>query len=64
VNKLRRICAGVTTIMGEIRTEYKILVHKIEVRRPFWRQRLRWEENIKVYLKGIGYDDVEWIHLA
>jgi len=24
----------------------------------------RWEDNIKINLKGIRYDGVDWIHLA
>jgi hypothetical protein len=24
----------------------------------------RWEEKIKMYLREIGYEDVDWIHLA
>jgi hypothetical protein len=25
------------------------------------RTRLKWEDNIKVHLKGMGWEDVEWI---
>jgi hypothetical protein len=40
---------------GEIRNAYKMLVGKIEAKRPFGRTKHRWEGNIKMYLKGIGW---------
>jgi hypothetical protein len=47
--------------MGEVR---KNSVGKPEGKRRlerFWR---RWEDNIKMDLKDIGCDDVDWIHLS
>jgi hypothetical protein len=46
------------------KNEYRILVRKPEENRPLGRPRHRWEENIKMDLKGIGWDDMDWIHLA
>jgi hypothetical protein len=43
---------------------YNILVGKPDGRRPLGRPRRRWEDNIKLYLKEVGCDDVDWIHLA
>jgi hypothetical protein len=43
---------------------YKILVRKPEGKRPLGRPRHRWEDNIKMYLKGIGYEGVNWIHVV
>jgi hypothetical protein len=43
---------------------YRFLVGKAQGSRPFGRPKCRWEENIKMYLKGIGWQDVEWIDLA
>jgi hypothetical protein len=37
--------------MGEVRGAYNILVGTPEERRPLGRPRLRWEDNIKMYLK-------------
>jgi hypothetical protein len=37
-----------------VRAAYRILVRKREGRRPLARSRLRWEDNIKVVVKGIG----------
>jgi hypothetical protein len=33
-------------------------------KRAIGRQRHKWEDNIKIYLKEIGFEDVDWIHLA
>jgi hypothetical protein len=48
---------------GLIRNAYKILVRKPERRRPPGRPRHRWEVNIKMDLKEVGYKEVDWIHL-
>jgi hypothetical protein len=46
------------------RNAYKILVGKPEGRGPLERPRRRWVENIKMYLRGIGWDGIDWIDLA
>jgi hypothetical protein len=43
---------------------YRILVGKSEGRRPLGTSRHRWEDNIKIGLKEVGYEGVDWIHLA
>jgi hypothetical protein len=50
--------------MGEVRGAYNILVGRPEGRRPLGRPRLRWEDNIKMDLREIGFGDVDWIDLA
>jgi hypothetical protein len=50
--------------MGEARNAYRILVGKPEGKRPLGRPRRRWVDNIKMYLKEIGWDGVDWIELA
>jgi ribosome biogenesis protein Nip4 len=50
--------------MGEMRKSYKILFGKAEEKRPFRRPRRRWEDNIRMYLREEGWEDVHWIHLA
>jgi hypothetical protein len=49
--------------IGEVRNAY-ILVGKLEGRRPLGRPRRRWEDNIQMDLREIGFADVHWIHLA
>jgi hypothetical protein len=50
--------------MGEIRNAYKILTGKPEGKRPVGRPRHRWEDNVKMDLREIGLEDMDWIHLA
>jgi hypothetical protein len=48
--------------MGEVRGAYNILVERPEGRRQLGRPRRRWEDNVKMDLREIGFGDV--IHLA
>jgi hypothetical protein len=50
--------------MGEVRGAHNILVGRPEGRRPLGRPRRRWEDNIKMDLREIGFWDVYWIHWA
>jgi hypothetical protein len=50
--------------MDETRNAYRILVGQPEGKRPLGRQRLRWVDNIKMDLREIGWDGMNWIDLA
>jgi hypothetical protein len=41
--------------MGERRGAYRVLVGKTEGRRPLERPRRRWEDNIKMDLREVGW---------
>ncbi|KAJ4429835.1 hypothetical protein ANN_22039 [Periplaneta americana] len=56
--------AGHVARMGESRNAYKVLVGRAEGKRPLGRPRRRWEDNIKMDLREVGYDDRDWINLA
>jgi hypothetical protein len=43
---------------------YRALVGKPEGRRPLGRPRRRWEDNIKIDLREVGWGDVDWIDMA
>jgi hypothetical protein len=43
---------------------YKVLVGKPEGKRPVGRPTRRWEDGIRIDLKGFGWWVVEWIYLA
>jgi hypothetical protein len=60
----RMIRAGHVARMGEVRVAYNILVGRPEGRRPLGSPRRRWEDNIKMDLRKIGFGDVGWNHLA
>jgi hypothetical protein len=63
--KSRRIrWTGHVVRMGEKRNAYSILVRKPEGKRPLGRPRRRWVDNIRLNLGEIGWDGVDWIHVA
>jgi hypothetical protein len=65
VIKARRMrWAGHVVHMGEVRGTYNILVGRPEGRRPLGRPRRRWDDNIKMDLREIGFGGVDWIHWA
>jgi hypothetical protein len=50
--------------MWERRNAYGILVGKQEGKRPQGRPRRRWLNNIKIDLREIGWNGMDWIYLA
>jgi hypothetical protein len=50
--------------MGERRGAYRALVGKPEGRRPLGRPRRRWENNIEMDLREVGWGGMDWIDLA
>jgi hypothetical protein len=65
VIKSRRMrWAGHVARMGERRGVYRVLVGRPKGKRPLGRPRHRWENNIKMDLREIGVDGVNWIQLA
>jgi hypothetical protein len=64
IKPIRMRWAGHAARMGEKRNAYRILVGKPEGKRPLGRPRRRWVDNIKMDLRMIGWDGVDWIDLA
>jgi ribosome biogenesis protein Nip4 len=50
--------------MGEMRNAYKVLVRNSEGKIPFRRLRHWWENNIRMHLREIGCEVIDWLHLA
>jgi hypothetical protein len=50
--------------MGEMRNACRILVGKPEEKRPLGRPRRRWADNIKMDLRELGWDGVDWTDMA
>jgi hypothetical protein len=46
------------------RNAHRILVGKPERKRPLGRPRRRWEDNITINLREIGWGGMDWIYLA
>jgi hypothetical protein len=63
--KCRRMkWAGHVAGTEEKMNAYRIMVGKSERKRPLGRPRSRWVDNIKMNLRKIGWDGVDWIHMA
>jgi hypothetical protein len=56
--------AGHVARMGKGRGAYRALVGKPEERRPLGRSRRRWEDNIKMDLREVGWGGMDWVDLA
>jgi hypothetical protein len=56
--------AGHVECNRQMRNGYKILVRKPEKKRPFRRPRHKWEDNIRMDLRDIRWEGVDWIHMV
>ena len=56
--------AGQVARMGEGRGVHRVLVGKLEGKRPLGRPRRRWEDNIKMDLQEVGGACGDWMELA
>jgi len=65
VIKLRRMrWDGYVVCMDEEREVYRVLVGKLEGRRPLGRPRHRWVDNIRMDLQEVGCGYMDWFGLA
>jgi hypothetical protein len=58
--EMRRACST----NGEKRNACRIVVGKPEGKRPLGRPRRRWVDNIKINLRELGWDGMDWNDLA
>ena len=56
--------AGHVARMGEERGVYRVLVGKLEGKRPLGRPRRSWVDNIRMDLPEVGCGYMDWIGLA
>jgi hypothetical protein len=47
-----------------MKNAFNILVVKPEGKRPLRRSKCRWEDNIKMDLREVVWEGMDWIHLA
>jgi hypothetical protein len=64
INSRRLRWAGHVARMGEGRGVYRVLVRKLEGKRPLGRPRRRWEDNIGMDLQEVGGGCEDWIGLV
>ena len=65
VIKSRRMrWAGLVACMVEERGVYRVLVGKMEGKRPLGRPRRRWVDNIRMDLQEVGCGYMDWVGLA
>jgi hypothetical protein len=50
--------------MGERRNTYNIVDGKRELKRPLGRPRRRWEDNIRMDIREVWWDCLDWMHLV
>ena len=55
---------GACSTYAERRSVYRVLVGKSEGKRPLWRPRHIWEDNIEIDLQEVGCWGTGWIKLA
>jgi hypothetical protein len=55
---------GAYNMHGEKRTAYRILLGKLEGKRPLGRFIRRWEDNIRMDLRERGWGGIYWIDVA
>ena len=56
--------AGHVALMGDRRDIFRVLVGKPEGKRPLWRPRLRWEDNIKMELQKVEWTGSSWLRIG
>jgi hypothetical protein len=47
-----------------MRNVYKILFGNPEGKRLLGRPRSRWEDNVRMVVREVGWEGVDWMHLA
>jgi hypothetical protein len=55
---------GYIACRGKMSNAFKILVTNIEGKRLPGTLRYRWEDNIKLDVGEIGWEGVDWVHVA
>jgi hypothetical protein len=60
----RMMWAGHVARMEEERNVYRVLMGNPEGKRPPGRPRRRWEDEIRMDLREIGWGSVDWIQMA
>jgi hypothetical protein len=57
-------CAEHATCTGDMKNIHRILVRKTEGKRPLRRPRRRWENNIRMGIREVEWEGVDWMYTA
>jgi hypothetical protein len=52
------------TRMGETKISHRTVVEKTGLQRQLQRHMLVWDDNTKMGVKQIAFEDLDWIHVA
>jgi hypothetical protein len=63
-DQIKKTEVGRHVALGERRGAYRVLVGKPEGMSPLGRLRHRWEDNIKMDFREVGWRDMVWIDLV
>jgi hypothetical protein len=64
IKSRRMMWAGYVARMGVGRSVYRVLVGRLEGKRPLGRPRHRWEDIIKLDLREIRIDEFSWLRIG
>jgi len=64
IKSIRMRWAGHVARVGERKDAYRVLVGKLERKRPLGRPRRSWDDNIKMHLQEVGCRGMDWIELT
>jgi hypothetical protein len=64
IKSMRMRWAGQVARMGEKKNAYRVFVGMPNGERPLVRSRRRWEDNIRMDIREIGWGGMDWIDLA
>jgi hypothetical protein len=57
-------CTGHVPSVRQRSGTYRMLVRKLEGKRPLGGPKRRWDDNIKTDLQEVGWEAVDWVDLA
>jgi hypothetical protein len=64
VDQIKNEIGGACGTYGGRGEVHRVIVRKLEAKRPLGRSRRRWEDNIKMVLHELGWKGMDWIDLA
>jgi hypothetical protein len=60
---MKSVIGGACRMYGRVKNTYRFLIGKPD-KGQLGRRRHRWEDNIRMDVREIGWEDVDWMHVA